>query len=369
MSKTLVGVNDAKAIHKQSAFLAVESAKKSYWSKKFSTLSPEGNAPIHILTELENDAGEKITYDLNVQLKNEGTEGDDVTEGTEEALSFYSDSIYIDQLRKGVNAGGRMARKRTIHDLRKVGRARLSDWWGRLFDEMIFIYMSGSRGVNADYILRLGYGGFAGNPLQAPDANHLVYGGDATSKATLDASDKMKISLIDRLVTKADTQGGGIVEGAELQPIMVDGEKHFVLAMHTWQFHDLKTDTGATGWLELQKAAAAAQGADSPIFKGREGLYNNVVLHKHKSIIKFNDYGAGGNVTAARALFMGAQAGSMAFGSEGNGLTRFSWGEETDDRGNQLIITTNSIFGVKKNRFNTEDFGLFSVDTAAADPG
>lgn len=58
-------------------------------------------------------------------------------EGNEEDLKFYTDSLYIDQARGGVNTGGRMTRKRTIHDLRKVARARQSEWWARVFDQLV----------------------------------------------------------------------------------------------------------------------------------------------------------------------------------------------------------------------------------------
>jgi hypothetical protein len=42
-----------------------------------------------------------------------------------------------------------------------------------------------------------------------------------------------------------------------------------------------------------------------------------------------------------------------AFGSPGTGL-RFDWHEETRDNGNQVVISTNTIFGIKKCTFNGE---------------
>jgi hypothetical protein len=48
-------------------------------------------------------------------------------------------------------------------------------------------------------------------------------------------------------------------------------------------------------------------------------MYNDVVLHKHKGVIRFTDYGAGANVAASRSLFLGEQAGGVAFGSPGTG--------------------------------------------------
>jgi N4-gp56 family major capsid protein len=367
MARTIVGAGDPKAVKRYSAFLAQDIAKKGYWNKKFMGVGEGAQMPLQVLPQLENDAGDTITYDLPLQLKQRPTEGDDTQAGNEEELKFYTDQVVIDQMRGGVNSGGKMTRKRTIHDLRNLARIKQTDWWARIFDELCFMYCSGARGVNANFIYPTSFSGFAGNALNAPDANHLVYGGAATSKASMTTSDKLTLSTIDKVKTLADVQGGGIEEIPELQPIMIDGEPHFVLVMHPWQEYDLRTNTNAGQWLDIAKAAATAEGRNSPIFKGGLGMYNNVVLHSHKNAIQFSDYGAGSNVNAARALFLGVQAMVCAFGSPGTGL-RFDWNEETEDRGNVLVISTSSIFGIKKARFNGKDFGVISVDTAAKAP-
>lgn len=371
MARTIIGLNDAKAVKKFSAFLAKDTAKIGYFSKKFMGAGPETSMPIQMLTQLENDAGEQITFDLSLQLKQQPVEGDDVMEGLEEDLKFYTDNLYIDQMRGGVNTGGKMTRKRTLHDLRKVARKRQGEWWARVFDEVIFMYLSGARGVNTGWVFPTSYTGFANNALKAPDTDHIMYGGAATSKASLTASHKMDTTAIDKAVTKAQMMGGGTEETPQIQPVMIDGEEHYVLVMNPWQGYDLRTGTGAANWLEIQKAAAGAEGRASPIFKGTLGMHNGVVLHQHKNVVRFTDYGAGSNVAAARALFLGAQAGVMAFGSPGTNL-RFDWHEETRDNGNQVVISTSSIFGVKKTAFgevgSEKDFGVISLDTAAAQP-
>jgi N4-gp56 family major capsid protein len=153
---------------------------------------------------------------------------------------------------------------------------------------------------------------------------------------------------------------------------MIDGEEHYVLLMNPFQAYDLRTASGTNTWSDYQKAMATAVGNKSPIFKGGLGMINNVVLHMHKAVVRFSDYGAGSNVAAARSLFMGVQAGAIAFGSPGTGM-RFDWHEEMDDRGNQLVVDSGCIWGFKKCQFAINsvgtDFGVISVDTAAADPG
>jgi len=371
MARTIIGLNDPKAVKRYSAFLAVDTARISYFNRKFMGVGPESNMPIQMLPELENEAGENITFDLNMQLRQAPIEGDDVQEGTEEALKFYTDNVYIDQMRGGVNTGGRMTRKRTVHDLRKLARKRQSEWWGRVFDELFFMYLSGGRGVNSEFIFPTSYTGFANNSFAAPDAEHIIYGGNATSKASIDANDIIDLGLVDKLKSRAVMMGGGSQGTPQIQPIMINGEEHYVLLMSPWQEYDLRTSTVTTQWLDIQKAAASAEGRNNPIFKGGLGMYNDVVLHSHKSVIRFTDYGAGSNVVAARALFLGSQAAVCAFGSPGTGL-RFDWHEESRDNGNQMIVSTSSIFGCKKTQFTIDgtakDFGIISVDTAAADP-
>jgi N4-gp56 family major capsid protein len=373
MARTIIGVGDPKAVKKFSAFLAVDVGRKSYFNKKFMGVGEEAETPLQTLPHLENDAGDTISYDLVMQLKMKPISGDDILRGKEEDLKFYTDSLLIDQQRGGVNTGGKMSRKRTIHDLRKIARVRQSDWWSRLFDETIFCYLSGSRGVNSDFIEDTAFAGYAGNALTAPDPLHVMYGGAATSKASLVAGDKMDLTMIDRAVAKASTLGGGTSGVPSIQPVSIDGEEHYVLLMHPFQAYDLRRNSSAGQWIDVQKAAAAAEGSTkNPMFKGGLGMYNDVILHSHRAVINYSDYGAGLNVAAARALFMGRQAGVVAFGSPGTGL-RFDWTEEAEDRGNQVVITTGSIFGVKKTAFNIDgtsrDFGVISIDTAALSPG
>lgn len=379
MAKTIIGLNDAKAVKRYSAFLAVDVGRKSYFNKKFMGVGVEAQTPIQMLPHLENDAGENITYDLVMQLKMQPVEGDNTLEGKEEDLKFYTDSVYIDQARGGVNTGGRMTRKRTIHDLRKIARARQGEWWARIFDELLFMYLSGgfrtsgsgaASFANSDYTYGTGYAGFANNAFYAPDAEHYI-ASHASGFGSITSAEKMALSLIDKAVARAETMGGGTTGTPMIEPVKIDGEEHFVLVMHPWQEYDVRTNSSTGQWLDIQKAAAGAEGRANPIFKGALGMYNNVVLHKHRAVLRRSDGGAG-SVAVARALFLGRQAGVVAFGSPGTGL-RFDWNEESRDNGNQAVITTSSIFGVKKTRFSIEgtekDFGAIAIDTAAANPG
>mgnify|MGYP003575060066 CR=1 FL=1 len=363
MAQTVIAWGDPKAKKAWSTGLAVDQVKKAYFEKKF--VGTDENSIIQRKTELESDSGDRVSFDLSVQLRGEATEGDARLEGKEENQKYYTDEVVIDQVRHAVSAGGAMTRKRTNLNLRGNARRLLSDYWARFNDEMMFIYLSGARGINKDFLFSLDWAGRAGNPLQAPDAGHLLYGGAATSKATLTANDKMTRGVIEKAQVKATMLQAQDPENANMVPVSIDGEEHYCIVMNPFQAHDLRMEAGA-GWIDVQKAAAAAEGRNNPIFKGGLGMIKNVVLHEHRNSIRFSDYGAGGNVNAGRALFLGRQAGVVAYGTSGG--MRWDWKEETKDYGNEPTVASGAIFGFKKSRFNGRDFGVLSIDTAATDP-
>lgn len=374
MARTHIGVGDAQAVKKWSGMLAVAVNKRAYFTRKFMGEGKMARTPVQRLTELQSDAGDQITVDLLMPMRMEPVVGSETLSGKEEALRYYTDRITIDQVRGGVDLGDRMSRKRTLRDIRGDALQSAKEWWARLFDELFFIYLSGSRGANSGFLWSAGNAFFSVNPLTAPDSQHQMYASTATSQATLTNAMGMDLRLIDRAVAKAETMGGDGTDELSMMPCEVgEGEASYVMLMHPFQFDALKTTTATGQWLDIQKAAAAAQGQKSPIFSGAEGSYNGVAIHKHRNVIRFSNAGAGANLPAARALFLGSQAAMIAFGSPGTGL-KFDWTEEVADHGDKIKIGTNSIFGVKKATYKSKDgsverdFGVMAVDTYNADP-
>lgn len=363
MATTTFGTTDAKTQKKWSATLAVDTRKKSYFENRF--IGTDDNNIIQRKTELEGDAGDRISFDLCVQMRNKPTYGDARLEGKEESMRFYTDEVVIDQVRHGASAGGKMSRKRVAHDMRSICKSRLGDYFARLVDELFFMYLSGARGINEDFIEGTDYTGFAGNAFTAPDADHLLFGGSATTKATITASDKMSKAVIEKALNKAEMMQARNPETANMVAVKNGDEEQYVVLMSPDQAYDLRV-ADTTGWLDIQKAAAAAEGKSNPIFKGGLGMIGGAVLHKHRSVVRFADFGAGANVNGARAMLLGRQAAVVAYGTSG-GL-RYSWAESTKDHGNEPVVASGFIGGIKKTRFNSKDFGVISIDTAAKDP-
>ena len=356
MAMTDFALGDPLAVQRWSTSLAVEAAKKQYFAKFIGT----GQGSLIVLkNELHKGAGEKITVGLRMKLVEYGVEGDEENDGHatgEEALSFFNDAVFIDQLRKSTKSKGKMSEQRVPYNMRKEGRDALATWWAEEMDEELFCYLSGARGVGSMHnAFAVGAGlARANNDLLPPDAGHLMYSGAATAKNDLVITDFITLTDVEKLVAYSE------ITDPMIQPFMINGEKKFVLLMHTFQAFQLRTSTTENDWMDIHKATDRGKG--SMMYKNALGEYADVILHKHRNCITFDDYGVGVDLNAARSLFLGAQAGLIAYG-QNSSPNRYNWHEESDDRGNALAITAGAIFGIKKARFDSKDFGVVALDS------
>ncbi len=365
MARTAILPTDPAAVKVLSAEVAIDGKKKSFYDKM--TGGEDAALPVVAKTDLETSPGDEVTTTLIAKLRGQPVEGDEKLMGREKKLSHYTHKMRIDKHRQGVNCGDIMAQKRVKHNIQKQAKARISDYIAEVYDEQCEMTACGSRGYS-DEIQHypLGYAGFP-NAFVAPDAAHLIVGGNQT-KATL--TNKMSTDVIDRAIVKAKKMLGVEGKGARMVPVQIDGEKSFVHKQSPETMYDLRREVGDAGWLTLEKAKAAAVGAKSPIFMGGDAYYNGVLLTEHETCIKFNDYGAGGNTSAVRTLFMGAHAIAVTHGTKGNkGGVRFELSESDLDHGEEQVIVLRMIAGWDKTRYNGMDFGLLSVDVAHTDFG
>ena len=183
--------------------------------------------------------------------------------------------------------------------------------------------------------------------------------GMVSGLSDIDSSDKLDLGLVERIVAKLETLDPMV------QPFRMNGEKKYVLLMHSYNAYDLRTSISQGDWLEIHKAT---DGEKSPIYRNALGEYAGLILHKHRNVIRFDSTtGCASGQTASRCLLLGAQAGVLAWGG-GGGMGRYTWNEETDDRGNALAITAGTIYGCKGSYFNSQWFGRLAVDVHCADP-
>jgi N4-gp56 family major capsid protein len=357
MAATEFALNDALAVQRWSTSLAVEAEKKQYFTKFMGTGE---DAMIKIQKELTKQAGESITVAMRMKLTGDGVEGDDPIEGTSavKAMTFYNDKVIINQRRTAAASKGAMSEQRVPYDMRKEARDAIATWWAEDYDEQTIMYLSGARGVDTSFHTPVGYTGRAGNSFNAPDTSHIVYAGAATAKTDLDSADVVDLTLIDRLVAKIETMD------PQIMPFMIDGERRYVFLMHIYAAFDLRKSVSDGDWADIQKR----QGAGSLLFKNALGEHNGIILHKHRNVIRYSDYGAGADVTACRNLLLGAQAGLIAWGGNGTGVGRYKWVEKLQDADNRLEVYAGAIFGVKGAYFNSQWLGRIAVDSYCDDP-
>ena len=268
MAVTEFGTGSAQAVKRWCDKLFRESLGKTF-IKKFMGKGPD--AIIRLLTDLENDAGDEIKYDLRVQDRSNGVQGDTRLKGFEAALVFHQDSILINQLRQAHAFRG-MTQQRTVHDLRAEGRASLSDWFAWVYDTLMFAYLAGVAGdSNESAAGILGAGGFAGNGLTAPDAAHLV---DKTGSA-------FGLADLDNAIAKAK------VTNPRVRPTMDGGNPKYVAVLHPYSIRSLKL-AGTTAWNTIHENASL-RGSNNPIYTGALGEYNGVVLHESEFIPRVGD--------------------------------------------------------------------------------
>lgn len=351
MATTSYGVNDALAVKLWSRKLAVEALKQT-WVSKF--IGPDSNSLVQQKDETSKGPGDRITYGLRMQLTGSGVLGDGTLMGNEEALTTYSDNLLINQLRHAVRSAGRMSQQRVPFSVREEALSGLKDWWADRFDAAFFNQMCGF--VPQASLLYTG-----NNAVVAPDANHYANVAASSDDTGLGSSNIFTLSMLDKAVERARTLTPAI------RPIKVGSSDFFIAFLHPYQVTDLRTNTNAGQWVDIQKAAmTGGEIKDNPLFTGALGMYNNVVLHADARITQ--GYNPGTSVaipTVRRAVFCGAQAAMLAFG-QNNGPNRFTWVEELFDYENELGVSAGTIYGLKKTVFNSADFASIVLSSYAA---
>lgn len=352
MAVTSFATGDDLAVKLWSKKVSVEALKKT-WVYKF--MGKDDNSVIQIYDDTQKSPGDRIRVPLRRLLSGNGVQGDGTLEGQEERITYYSDDVYINQLRHAVREGGRFSKQLVPFSVREHARMSLEDWWADRMDTWFFNQICGNTN-QADTR-------FTGNQASiAPDTDHIVYAGAATTDASLSnsATYKFTLTLIDVCVEKAKTLD------VPIRPIMINGESKYVMFLHEYQVTDMRTNVSTGQWMDIQKAAM--QGgliSKNPIYTGALGEYNGVVLH---SSTRNSGFSAGTALTANAgrvAAFCGAQAVAAAFGRD-NSPERFTWVEDFFDYENQFGVAAGCIAGMKKTRFNGSDFAVLNVRTFAA---
>lgn len=321
--------------------------------------------PIHYVKELTaTERGDKCLMHLVPDMLEDGTVGDNILEGREEALSADDEEITLDQLRHAAKSRGQMSEQRTVIRFRETARDKLGNWWAQKIDELGFLTASGiAYTSNLDGSTRspgsqLPSLAFAAG-VTAPSTNRKVFAGGVASTASLTTAEKMTWNFVLSVAASARRK--------RVKPLNTKGKEAYILLMSTEQARDLKADSG----YQTNVGRAQNRGNSNPLFTGYIADVDGILVYEHPKVYTTlgtaTKWGAGTNVNGAQALLIGAQA--LGFARIGQP----SWNEsDNKDYGNRQGLSYGAMIGYKKPVFASiydgganEDFGIMSIYTAA----
>lgn len=336
------------------------------------------DAVIQERQELAKGPGDEIKVTLRAVLQGPGFSEGDTPEGSGEVLTWSQDSLVINLLGNTVvsPSDNTIDAQRVPVKLRAEGRDALAEWYANRKSTSVFNQLCGYTPANT-VSLTSGPKWTGLNPVTAPTSGagliRHMWAGTATSDETLTSADTFTTLLIEKAVTRAK------LGHQKIKPIMVGGRKKYVMYLHEVQVEQLRTDTGAGGWLEIQKAALAGAGKHG-IYTNALGEWRDVVLRSTQDITNGVNSSTGAPITnVKRAVLLGRQAAICGYGRKTNPARgQYRYSEELKQHGLVLEMGIWGIWGCKKSVYSTPnlstgamedvDFGSFVVSTWAPKP-
>ena len=358
MADTTFATGHALAVKLWAKRLEAEMLKKTY----FGDFMGEGSDNlIQVKTETKKSAGDQVTFGLRMQLTGVGVVGDGALEGNEESLTTYSDALVINQLRHAVRSAGKMSEQRVSFTVRTEAKDGLADWWADRLDTSLMNQIAGNVGE-----ANTAYTGL--NATVAPDANHILLSDTtAGNEAALDSADVFSLAMLDRAVARAKTMVPMI------RPLRKGRKPYYVCFIHPYQTAQLRAQASNAQWADIQKALlqGGQDQKDNLLLMGGDmvGVYNGVILYESARVPNGLTAGNVAIANVRRAILCGAQAAVVGFGQDTpESASPYTWVEKKFDYDNKLGVAAGGIFGTKKTRFNSADYGTIVLSSYSPQP-
>ncbi len=405
MSQVHIPVGDPKAVKAFSVALFTKMARAASFKNRMTGPAPkEGDAarklkatttasgyPIVEIRDLSKGAGDAASYDIVDILSGKPVMGDKRLSGKMMSMKFGTQQIRIDQIRGGVDPGGRMSKKRTLYDLRMLSLANLQGWNNNMFDNATLVHLAGARGFQGGKDWSSiplesdpDFAEIVVNPVMPPTYNRRAIAGSGLGNALtaqLDNTDKLTLAVLDDLRTQVD-ESEYPLQGIRLEGDDSDEEDPlYCLRVSPTGYQQLRDTSTDKDWNTLVSAAVTrASVSKHPLFRNGDLLWRNILIKKTRRSVRFRtgdavrEYAANGTtintVTAPvgfdRAILLGAQALAWAYGSDEGSGYHLSWHEEKTDHGNRVEVSTSVMAGAQKLTFDLDgvktDHGVITVD-------
>lgn len=333
------------------------------------------NNVIQVSRALAKSKGDTETFGLVARLSGDGVTGDDELEGNEESMLSYSEQVAIDQIRNAVRLKGKLDAQKVVYDQIASARENLRVWMKEFLARQIFLKLAGVTNtslVDVNGVVMGTRAAWSNTPdfiADATEANgsgsrYLRAGTTGAGDGTDDlvAGDTLTLDDVTKAATKAK------LANPKIQPIEAGGESFYVMYLHPLQARDIRL---SSDWKTAQENARM-RGDKNPVFSGALGYWSGVLLLENE-FVPWLDVSVAGNsfrgsasgtdcaVDCARALLCGRQAVLMAEASNPEALV-----VEQFDYKNKDGVAGSFIGGLQKAMFNSLEFGVIAVDSAAA---
>ena len=334
MAETGVLTSDALAVKVWRAKFLQE-YRVEQWFRSNGMIGMSDESVIQEFEDLNTQKGDRITCGIIMALTGTGASGNATMETNEEEMGKYYQNVTIDRIRNAVLLDGSMSEQRIMINLRDAAKNGLKVWVAEREDSDLFT-------------------------AQCASPTKVYYGGAATSTATLTATDYMTLDLLSKCKAYA------MSATPKLPPVRIGGKPYYVVVMHTHDAYDLRiNDPKYAQWRRDSAPRQEAMMSSENLLLNRAFLeYDDMLLFEHPSLPIATTWGAGGNVAGATALFMGRQAGFIAFGGAVKGTGKVSWQEKTFDYGEKTGFCIGTTRGQVKAQFNSKDYSCVNVKTA-----
>lgn len=292
-------------------------------------LQTDPGMPFVRITDLGTLNGDKVTVDAFNVTGGKPIMGDRNAEGRGKKLSSSSFDMKIDLATHNVDAGGKMSRQRTRHNLRSLAKAEVAGYFPRMVWQRALTHLAGARGAQtgSSWDIPLAtdadFAEIMVNTVKAPTYNrHLVINGSNLTRGGLQAAsmattDVWKLAVLDNLSYFLDA-----VETKLPPPRMVDDKQAFdaplkgILMLSPASYNQLITDiSSSTSNLRAYQAAAmerAKYSGNHPIFMGEAGIWRGILVKKIEHSIKFASSASYQYIAVANRLTETETAGTVS---------------------------------------------------------
>lgn len=349
MSTWEFGLNDPETVNKWSEAV-IRDAEKMLTFAPFMTAMTEGairnpdasklGGIIRVHTEFagKDSVGRTLTINnvADIDANEQGIYGDAIGRDQGADLDTYTMQLRYDSIMQPVRSSGPISEKSTVMQFRKEAREKLARFARHKTDGAIWLALNGLTSyVNGTKLKHWPQNGqiqsVYGNAIQAFDADHIAYAGDATADANVDQGDILTAQFLTKLETKAFED-----LSIPLDPLMVDGSPELILFVGNRGKEQLLYDDD---WLRAN--AAGVQSSDNPIVKRSIGKFGNIrVVPVPFALSPY--------ANVSQAILCGKDAIQMAK------VEDFSWFEDFEDiRKRRKVISIGGMFGCAATYFNS----------------